>query len=161
MTLLTARRVAVRPDFFAALMMIVGGGAALIGVLLPWKTDSTIPSAVTGWSYVTLVLGSGDGSQTGQLVAAYGVLGTLVAGGACILLGIAAVLPLTHQPLGAVALLLGLAVVGAILWWSQENQRSVGGFGALLSAVGPGWFLAAASGPVILVGAIRALSRSD
>lgn len=161
MTLLTARRVAVQPDFFAAGLLVLGGGLGLISILLAWKTDREISSSVSGWSYVRLVLGSGAGSDTGQSISAFGVLGIAVAGGACFALGLATLLPLTHQPLGAIALMLGLAVVSALLWWSQENQRPLGGFGALLERVGPGWYLAAASGPLILIGAIRALSRSD
>lgn len=161
MTLLTARRVTVRPDFIAAIMLVLGGGAALIGVLLPWMTGRQISSSTSGWTYVTLGLSSGAGGDTAQRVSAYGVLGIAVAGGACLLLGLATLLPLTHQPLGAVALMLGFAVIGAVLWWTQENQRSAGGFGALFDSLGPGWFVAAVGGPLILIGAIRALSRSD
>lgn len=161
MTLLTARRVTVRPDFLAAMMLVLGGGAGLISVLLPWMTRREIASSMSGWTYVTLGLSSGAGGDTGQTVSAYGVLGIAVAGGACILLGLSTLLPITHQPLGAISLMLGLAVIGAVLWWSQENQRSAGGFGALFDQLGPGWFVAAAAGPLILIGAIRALSRSD
>ena len=40
-------------------------------------------------------------------------------------------------------------------------SSSAGGFGALFDQLGPGWFVAAEAGPVIGIGAIRALSRSD
>lgn len=161
MTLLTSRRVTVRPDTAAAVLLVLGGGLAVIGFLLPWS-ESSISSSTTGWNYVSLVLAQGSGAPAGQKVAAYGVLGVAVAGGACVVLGLASLLPVTHQPLGAIALMLGVAMLGAMLWWTYQAQNSVqGGMSALLQTLTTGWFLAAPAGLVCAIGGIRALSRRD
>lgn len=162
MTLLTSRRTTVRPDFAAALLLVLGGGLAVIGFLLPWARSAAISASTTGWNYVTLVLGQGAGGSTAQRVAALGILGVAVVGGACVVLGLATLLPVTHQPLGAIALLLGVAMLGAMLWWTYQAQNSVqGGVSALLPMLSAGWWLTAPAGLVCAIGGIRALSRRD
>lgn len=160
-TLAPSRRPLVSADPLAAVLLVVGGGAGLIGFLLPWLEKQILTSVqtFTGWSIFRVGLPQGSISA-GQLFALYALLCTALAGGACILLGIAMLLPLDHHPLGAIAMLLGLGSLAALAWWTFEWQRANNGLSQLFDQIQVGWYLAAASGVLAVVGAIRALARA-
>lgn len=152
-------RPTVAPDYFAGLMLILGGIAGVLELLLPWSPAvDKLPAygSLTGWD--KLVIGSSQSLSAGDMIALYSVLGVAVAGGAAVLLGLAMFSPIDHQPFGAVALLLSIASVGAAIWWVLRNRQAAGGLGPLLVSAQIGWYLFAISGLLALIGAIKALA---
>jgi hypothetical protein len=86
------------------------------------------------------------------------VVVTTVGGGALILLAIATLLPMTHRPLGAVALVVSLAGVASSVWLLAQAAKVLGSpAAALLSADHLGWYLTAAFALVGVFGSIKAL----
>lgn len=158
-TVAPSRRPLVSADPIAAILLVLGGAAGVIGMLLPWlPADPRLASgSKTGWDL--FVIGRAQDLPVGQWLAVYAVLATAVAGGACLLLGLAMLSRVDHHPLGAVAMLLGFGAIAALLWWTYDRQRTLGGLGTLFGQIHTGWYLAAASGLLAVAGAIRALSR--
>lgn len=149
----------VHPDPLAALLLIIGGVAGLLELLLPWRPAvSSLPryGSLTGWDL--FVIGRNQQLPAGESLALYAVLGVAVAGGACILLGLATMAPIDHQPLGAIALLLGVASIGGAVWWAFRSSAAAGGWSTLLRHAQPGLYLFLASGVLIVVGAVKALA---
>lgn len=140
-------------------MLIIGGIAGVLELLLPWSPAAEkLPKygSFTGWD--KLVIGSSQSLSVADTIAVYSVLGVAVAGGACILLGIAMFTPIDHQPFGAVALLCSIASIGGAVWWLLRSRQAAGGLGPMLSNAQFGWYLFAASGLLTLIGAIKALA---
>lgn len=153
----TSPTVAVDP--IAGLLLIVSGAAGVLELLLPWRPAvRALPGygSLTGWDF--FVLGRGQALSAGDTLALYTVLGVALAGGACVLLGLAMFAPIDHHPLGAIALLSSVASIGGALWWVLRNRSSAGGIGAVLAQGQIGFFLFLGAGFVGLAGAIKALA---
>jgi len=152
-------RPTVAADPVAGLLLIVSGVAGILELLLPWRAAvRTLPSygSLTGWDF--FVLGRGQALAAGDTLALYTVLGVAVAGGACVLLGLAMFAPIDHHPLGAIALLASVASFGGALWWVLRNRLSAGGIGAVLAQGQIGFYLFLSAGLMGLIGAIKALA---
>lgn len=152
-------RVAVAPDYFAGLMLIVGGLAGVLELLLPWTPAvEKLPryGSLTGWD--KLVIGSSQSLSVADTVALYSVLAVAIAGGACIVLGLAMFTQIDHQPFGAIALLLSVLSIGGVVWWVLRSRQAAGGLGPMLTNAQVGWYLFAISGVICLIGAIKALA---
>ncbi|WP_154674358.1 hypothetical protein [Nakamurella lactea] len=152
-------RLAVAPDYFAGFMLILGGLAGVLELLLPWSPAvEKLPKygSLTGWD--KLVIGSSQQLSVADSIALYSVLAVAIAGGACILLGLAMFTPIDHQPFGAVALLVSVVSIGGAVWWVLRSRQAAGGLGPMLSNAQIGWYLFAVSGIVCLIGAIKALA---
>jgi hypothetical protein len=153
-----------RTDVLAALATIIGGAAALGQLFLTWS--SIVPGVglqdpdggVTGWERY-LAARAGAALSFSDTVTAYSVIGSALAGGALVLLGLAMLLPLDHRPLGAVALALSILAFAAVVWWLVAGHQTFNqSVGDLFAHAGPGWYLFLIGGPVALLGSIKALA---
>ncbi|MGI8590667.1 MAG: hypothetical protein ACR2M5_06710 [Nakamurella sp.] len=152
-----------RPDLLAGLLTVVGGGAALLQLFLSWS--SMVPGVglrdanggVTGWERY-LAARAGAALSISDTVTAYSVLGTALAGGALVLLGLAMFLPIDHHPLGLVAVVLSVGVLASAGWWLTRGHQSFNqSVAELFSQAGPGWYLFLIAGPIAIVGAVKGL----
>ena len=96
--------------------------------------------------------------NTTASVTRIALLAVTVGGAALVLLGLAALLPMTHVPIGFAALLVALAIGGAAVWVVAQATRVLGSPPSSLLTGGEfGWYLAAAAALLGVVGAFKAL----
>ncbi len=74
-----------------------------------------------------------------------------------VLLGVAMFAPIDHRPLGTVGLLFALGATVLAGWWVLDTWDARGGLGQILDTALPGWYLFLLSGPVGVIGSIKAL----
>ena len=78
-----------------------------------------------------------------------------IIGGSLVLLGLAALIPMDHRPIGAVAMLLSIVAALLAIWWVLATRTPRGGLGPLLEATRIGWYLFAATGVLGLIGSAK------
>lgn len=153
-----------QPDAFAAALTALAGAAAAGQLFLSWTSMVSgvglqdADGGVTGWerfqaARTAATLSSGNG------ITAYSVVGTALAGGALLLLGLAMLLPIDHRPLASATLVLSLAALAAALWWLVQGFHTFNqSLPELFSHAGPGWYLFLLAGPVGVAGSLKALA---
>jgi len=153
------RHLGPRPDPVAFLLLVIAGACGLATYLVSgfpvgqsFVAEGTV---VTGQDLMAILVTHGTPTDT---VTRIGLLVTTVGGGALVLLAIATLLPITHKPLGGVALMIGLGGVASAVWLLAQASAVLGSpASALLSGNRLGWYLMAASALIGLVGAFKAL----
>lgn len=149
--------VPVRPgptaDPWASLLLILAGVAALIQLVLPWRS-----AQAGGWTFYRALHDLPD--PTFELVLGrYVVLGVAGAGLALVLLGLLTLLPVDHRPFGTVALLVsGFCVLGSVFLLARARTFFGVGLSGLFDQAQPGFFLLLAAGLMGLAGAFKALA---
>ena len=153
-----------KPAVLAGLITVVAGAAGLGQLLLSWSSVVSgvglqdTNGGVTGWERF-LAARTGASLSLTDSVTAYSVVGTALAGGALILLGLAMFLPIDHRPPGAVALVLSIGMLASTLWWLIRGHHTFNqSVPDLFVHAGPGWYLFLIAGPIGIVGSIKALS---
>lgn len=161
MTLVTSApapiRSSVTADPIAGVLLLLAGTAGMLELLLPWKRASPLLAGdATGWKLFEI--SRNQSLPAGDTLALYSLLGVAVAGGACVLLGLAMFAPIDHHPLGAIALLLSVLSIGGAVWYVLRTRSAVGGVAAIFEQGQVGFYLFLAAGVLGLVGAIKALA---
>lgn len=148
-----------RADPFAFLLLVLAGACGLAQYLVAgYPVGRSDPVGGTVVSGRQLLSELGPHVNTTASITRIALLVVVVGGGAMVLLGIAALFPMTHGPLGMVALLVALATGGAAVWLVVQAGRVLGSPAASLLTSGEvGWYLTAAAALVGLVGAFKAL----
>jgi len=153
-----------RPDVLAAVLTMIAGAAGLGQLFLSWTSIVSgvglqdAGGGVTGWERF-LAARTGASLSVSDFITAYSVVGTALAGGALLLLGLAMFLPVDHRPLGAVALFLAAGMFVAALWWLIQGHSTFNQSVAdLFVHAGLGWYLFLVAGPIGILGSIKALS---
>lgn len=150
-------RSSVTADPIAGMLLILAGVAGILELLLPWKRAVKLLSGdATGWKLFEI--SRNQSLSAGDTLALYSVLGVAVAGGACLLLGLAMFAPIDHHPLGAIALLLSVLSIGGAAWYVLRTRSAVGGVAAVFEQGEIGFYLFLAAGVIGLIGAIKALA---
>jgi hypothetical protein len=153
-----------KPDFLAALLLLLGGTAGLLQYLLGGYAIGQLQpvggAVLSGRDLLHTLAGyADDGSGAGN-VTRIAILVATVGGGALVLLGISMLLPLNHRPLAAVSLIIALAAVAAAVWLIAQAERMLGSpVSAVLDAGHPGWYYVVAVAVFGLFGSVRALGR--
>lgn len=149
---------AMRADIVAAVLLIVGGGAGIAQLWVPWLSGGG-PSA-GGWDvFRSLKAALKLQGSFPETVGAYAVLAVVVVGVAMVLLGALMLAPLDHRPPGVVAVVAGVVGVLCAVWWVFWHAGT-GDIGSMFSSGGIGWYLFLGAGLVGLIGAIKALVSS-
>jgi len=143
---------------------MIAGAAGLGQLFLSWSSMITgvglqdAHGGVTGWERF-LAARTGASLSLSDSVTAYSVVGTALAGGALLMLGLAMFLPIDHRPLGAVALVLSVGMSACALWWLVRGHHTFNQSVAdLFVHAGAGWYLFLVAGPIGILGSLRALS---
>ncbi len=154
-----------RPDVLAGLITVIAGAFGVGQLLLSWTSVVSgvglqdANGGVTGWERF-LAARTGASLSVGDFITAYAVVGTALAGAALLLLGLAMWLPIDHRPLGAVALALSIGATAAALWWLIRGHHTFNQTVAdLFVHAGAGWYLFLVTGPIGIVGSVKALAR--
>lgn len=148
-----------RADPAAFLMLVIAGACGVAQYLVagyPIGRSDPVGGAVVTGRQLLADLGPHVNATTS--VTRIALLVTVVGGGALILLGLASLLPMTHGPLGMVALLVALAIGGSAVWLVAQSNRVLGSPASALMTGGQiGWYLTAAAALIGIVGAFKAL----
>jgi hypothetical protein len=148
----------------AGFITLIAGAAGLGQLFLSWSSlvsgvglqDTN--GGVTGWERF-LAARTGASLSLTDSITAYSVVGTALAGGALLLLGLAMFLPIDHRPLGGVALALSVGMLASTLWWLIRGHTTFNqSVPNLFVHAGPGWYLFLLAGPIGILGSIKALS---
>lgn len=142
-----------RADPLAAVLLVLAGLAALLSWVLELFPVGSGGVADSGATVFSLATAHGPISSD---ITALCLVSVAVGGGALVLLGLAALLPINHRPFGVGALLVSLAVTGAAIWLLAK-ATDVLGSADLLSGSHPAWYLIATAAVLGLVGAVRAM----
>jgi hypothetical protein len=149
-------RYAPRADPVAGLILVLAGAFGIVQLVLPWMAiGSGLPGSFTGWQLFKT--GRDQALDLSSTIATYALPGVAIAGVAMVLLGLAMFAPIDHRPLGTVGLLFALAATVAAGWWVLDTWDARGGPGQILDTALPGWYLFVLSGPLGLIGSIKAL----
>ncbi len=153
------RRGRVRIDPISALLLLIAGACGLAQYLRFGYSvhgrSATGSIEETGRALLAELLQPDSAISKVLRIA---VVATTVGGAALVLLAVTMVLPIDHRPLGGVALAISLLTIGTpILLLTQAavlDTRSID----LLEGTGFGWYLAAATPVVGVLGGLRAIS---
>lgn len=152
----TLSRYAPRADPAAGLILVLAGALGMLQLVLPWiAIGGGLSGSLTGWQLFKT--GRDQALDLSSTIATYALPGVAIAGVAMVLLGLAMFAPIDHRPLGTVGLLFALAATVLAGWWVLDTWDVRGGLGQILGTVLPGWYLFLVSGPLGLVGSIKAL----
>jgi hypothetical protein len=148
-----------RADPVAFLLLVLAGGCGIAQYLIAgWpvgRSDALGGSVVSGRQLLSQV--DPHVSSTASITR-IALLVVTVGGAALILYGIASLLPMTHGPIGFLALLVALALGGAAVWLVVQGAGVLGSPPTALITGGEiGWYLAVAGSLIGLVGAFKAL----
>lgn len=154
---------------WAAFFLLLAGVAGLAQLLVPWRPAGSGPAdggpnalhaaGVGGWRFYE-ALHDLPGPAFEFVLARFVVIGVAGAGLALVLLGLLALLPIDHRPVGTVALLVsGAAVLGAVFLLARARALFGVSLNALFGQAQVGFYLVLAAGLVGLVGAFTALAR--
>lgn len=148
-----------RADPIAFLLLVLAGACGVAQYLVAgYPVGRSDPVGGTVVSGRQLLSDLGPHVTTTTSITRIALLVVLVGGGALVLLGFSALFPMTHGPIGMVALLIALAIGGAAVWLVVQSSRVLGSpASALLTGGQIGWYLTAAAALVGLVGAFKAL----
>lgn len=149
----------VRADPVAAVLLIIGGGAGIAQLLVPWRTGVDIGSS-TGWQLfqsIKQMLSSVGFSYT---FAAYAILAVAVVGVAMVLLGVMMLLPLDHRPAGIVGVVAAVIALVCAVWWVFWGPMG-GDLASTFKDAGVGWYLFLVAGIIGVIGAIKSLVSSS
>jgi len=146
-------------DPVAFLLLLIAGTCGVAQYLIsgfPVGQSQALGGTVVTGKQLLSDLSAHDTSTAS--VTRIAILVTTVGGGALLLLAITTLLPINHSPLGAVALVISLAVVAASIWFLAQAARVLGSpASALLSTDHLGWYLTAAAALVGVVGSLKSL----
>jgi hypothetical protein len=149
---------AVRSDVVAAVLLILGGGAGIAQLWVPWLRGAGGDAG--GWDlFQSLKAALRVQGGVAPTLGAYAVLAVMVLGVALVLLGVLMLLPLDHRPPGVVAIVAALIAVLCAVWWVFWHGGT-GDLGSLFSTGWIGWYLFLVSGLVALAGAVKGLVSS-
>ncbi len=148
-----------RSDPLAFLLLILAGAAGIAQYLMAGypvgRSDPLGGSVVTGRELLSEL---GPHVNSTASITRIALLVIVVGGAALVLLGLAALLPMSHGPVGLAALLIALAIGGAAAWIAVQSSRVLGSpVSALLAGGEIGWYLTVAAALIGMVGAFRAL----
>jgi len=153
-----------QPDLFAAALTVLAGAAAAGQLFLSWTSMVSgvglqdADGGVTGWERF-LAARTAATLSNGNGITAYSVIGTALAGGALLLLGLAMLLPIDHRPLASATLVLSFAALAAVLWWLVRGFHTFNqSLSELFSHAGPGWYLFLLAGPLGVAGSLKAFT---
>ncbi|HET8588010.1 MAG TPA: hypothetical protein VFM01_00140 [Nakamurella sp.] len=151
---------AVRADVVAAVLLIVGGGAGIAQLWVPWMNAGVENGTTTGWQFFQGIKRMMPGVGFSYTFAAYAILAVAVVGVAMVLLGVLMLLPLDHRPAGIVAVVAGVIGVVCAVWWVFWGP--VGDdLAERFRYAWIGWYLFLVAGIVGLIGAIKSLVSAD
>ncbi|NNG37221.1 hypothetical protein [Nakamurella aerolata] len=154
---------AVRPDLVAGFLLLIGGTAAAVSLLLPWKpADGTLRGfgSITGWDLFTIGRNITADPSWSKIVAVYSIPTLSVVGVASVLFALMMFARIDHLPPGTFAMLMTAAALAGGGFWLVQGGLSGTGIQAMLAQTQVGWFLGMAGTLVALIGAIVALARS-
>lgn len=148
-----------RADPIAFLLLVLAGGCGIAQYLLAgWPVGRSDALGGTVASGRQLLSQLDPDVDTTTSITRIALLVVTVGGAALILTGLASLLPMTHGPIGFLALLVALALGGAAVWLVVQGAGVMGSPSAALINGGEiGWYLAVAGSLVGLVGAFKAL----
>ena len=127
----------------------------MVQLVLPWiAIGGGLPGSFTGWQLFKT--GRDQALDLSSMIANYALPGVAIAGVALVLLGLAMFAPIDHRPLGTVGLLFALGATLATGWWVFDTWDVRGGLGQILDTALPGWYLFLVSGPLGVIGSIKA-----
>lgn len=155
-------RSAVRPDLVAGFLLLLGGAAAAVSLVLPWKpADENLPAfgSKTGWDLFVIGRDLGDDGWS-KLIAVYSIPALSVVGAASVLFALMMFARIDHLPPGTFAMLMTAGGLVGGGFWLVQGGLSGNGIGTLLGQLQVGWFVGMAGAVVALIGAIVALARS-
>ena len=148
-----------RADPAGALICVIAGVLGVLQLLLSWSSvlfsvDLPANGALTGWR-VFQTAGSGASLSATWAIGAYSVLAVGLAGGALVLLGLAALAPIDHRPIGATAIFLSVAsLFGTAFWLVRADRLTAHSLSQVFAHAGPGWYLFLVSGLLGVLGGI-------
>ncbi len=154
-----------RADPVGALLCVFAGILGLLQLVLSWSSvvfsvDLPASTALTGWR-VFQTAGSAASLSATWAIGAYSVLAVGLAGGALVLLGLAALAPIDHRPIGAAILVLSIvSFTGAGFWLVRADRLTAHSLSQLFTHAGPGWYLFLVSGLLGVVGGIVVLQNA-
>ena len=154
-----------RPDPVGALICVVAGSFGLLQLVLSWSSvvfsvDLPANGALTGWR-VFQSAGSAASLSATWAIGAYSVLAVGLAGGALVLLGLAALAPIDHWPIGATIVVLSIiSLAGTAFWLIRADRLTAHSLTQLFAHAGPGWYLFLVSGLFGVVGGIVVLQNA-
>ena len=147
----------VRSDPLGGGLLIVAGLLGLVQVVLPWlAVGDGLAGTYSGWQWFQA--GRDQSLDLARTVATYASPLVAIIGGSLVLLGLAALIPMDHRPIGAVAMLLSIVAALLAIWWVLATRTPRGGLGPLLEATRIGWYLFAATGVLGLIGSAKILA---
>lgn len=160
-------------DPWASLLLLIAGLAALVQLVLPWRSarlpatvgpggadpDPTIQAiGVGGWRFYR-ALHDVTPATFELTLGRYIVLGVAGAGLALVLLGLLCLLPIDHRPFGTVALLVsGFCVLGCVFLLARARTFFGVGLNGLFDQAQPGFYVLLAAGLIGVAGAFKALA---
>lgn len=148
-----------RADPIAFLLLLIAGACGVAQYVIsgfPVGQSQALGGTVVTGKQLLSDLSAHDTSTAS--VTRIALLVTTVGGGALLLLAITTLLPINHTPLGAVSLVISLAVVASSVWFLAQAARVLGSpASALWSTDHLGWYLTAAAALVGVVGSFKAL----
>jgi len=146
-----------RADPLGGGLLIVAGLLGLLQVALPWLTvGEGLDGTYTGWQLFQA--GRDQSLDLARTVATFASPLVAIVGGSLFLLGLAAMIPMDHRPIGAAAMLFSIGAVLLTIWWILATRTPRGGLGPLLEATRLGWYLFAATGVLGMIGSAKTLA---
>lgn len=150
---------AVRADIAAFILLLIGGGAGIVQLFVPWRSSSAdSPGGYTGWQFFRIIKPSLPALGFSYTFAVYAILAVVVVGVAMVLLSTAMLAPIDHRPPGVVAAVAAVIALVCAIWWTFWGPSGgIDSIGDRFQGAGIGWYLFLAAGPVGLIGAIKSL----